>query len=689
MVNRLANEKSLYLRQHKNNPINWWPYVPEAFEEAKKKNLPIFLSIGYSSCHWCHVMARESFEDPNVAKFMNANFVNIKVDREERPGVDKIYQDIYQIVHKRGGGWPLSVWMTAEGKPIYLGTYFPNEPRHGLPSFLQVSKKIAQLWNEDRVNVLKQAEALGTGIKRLNEYILSGDVVNWEEDKLPALVQKAANNFDWANGGIGFRPKFPHSPLLRFLLYYSHKTKNDKLQEFIKFSFLKMVRGGIFDQLKGGFARYSVDEHWLVPHFEKMLYDNAELLTLGAQLYQISPDQEIKEAILKTLQWFEDEMMDAQGGFYASLNAESEHREGKFYVWHLEEVNGLVDQKKLTPIQATIAKSYYGITENGNFEDPHHPEIKGMNVLSIVKSIEELEKETNLPKEKILAEIETARFALLKERETRIRPDRDEKIITSWNALMVSALFTVSQAFQEPSIAQKAIKTLDRLLNTVLDEGGVLRVIPPDEKSRKIYGVLEDYAYLAKACIDAYEHTSEQRYLTAALKITRQADRRFYDISLKNYKLSDEPFLDNPIDFSDNSMPSPTSVMLQVLYKLGKYHMMPELIEKGERIVTQILGKAQDMFIVLGEFFLAREYYQNQAREIVQVLDGDMDYAYLKYYLPIRLVYRWKPNAGLPKWEVLEGRTNVVKQTIYICQGQTCSLPIKTLDQLEHYFASI
>ncbi len=688
MVNRLSKERSLYLQQHKNNPIDWWPYIPEAFEKAQERNVPIFLSIGYSSCHWCHVMARESFEDPEVAKFMNSNFVNIKVDREERPGIDKIFQDIYQLVHKRGGGWPLSVWMTPEGKPIFLGTYFPNIPKHGLPSFIQVSQKIAQLWKEDRENVLRQAEALGTGIQKLNEYILSGDSGTWQEDKLPILVQKAANNFDWENGGIGFKPKFPHSPLLRFLLYYGKKTRNEKIQEFVRFSYKKMIRGGIFDQLKGGFARYSVDEQWLIPHFEKMLYDNAELLMLGAHLYQIAPDEEIRTAMEKTLFWLYDEMEDEQGGFYASLNAESEHREGKYYVWHLEEITALVDQKKLTPIQATILRSYYGITQEGNFEDPHHPEIKGMNVLSITKSIEELMQETNLPKEKIREEIETARKVLLAEREKRIKPDRDEKIITSWNALLISALLTVAQAFEIQQPADKALKALDRLLSHVIEEDGVLRVVPQDEKARKIYGVLEDYAFLAKACIDAYEHTSEQRYLTEALRITRLADRRFYDFNLKNYKLSDEPLLDNPIDFSDNSLPSAISIMIQVLYKLGRYHMMQDLIERGQIIVDRALAKAEDMFIVLGEFFLAREYYMEQAKEIVQIHDGSLNDKYLRYYLPVRLIYRWVPKANLPKWEVLEGRTNVTKQTIFVCQGQTCSLPITTENELSVYFSA-
>ncbi len=686
MANRLSRETSLYLRQHKDNPIDWWPYGSEPFDLAQKKDLPIFISIGYSSCHWCHVMARESFEDPDVAKFMNRNFINIKIDREEHPGIDKIFQDLYQLVHQKGGGWPLSVWLTPNGDPIYLGTYFPNKPRHGLPSFIQVSQRIAQLWKEQRETVIQQAKALGTGITKLNEYILQDGERQWDEDLLPIIVQQIANKFDWENGGIGHHPKFPHVSLFRFLLYYSIKTHNKKIFNFVKFTYLKMRKGGIYDQLKGGFARYSVDEHWLVPHFEKMLYDNAELIKLASELWQLDHDDEIRQSVFQTISWLKDDMMDENGAFYASMNAESEHREGKHYVWKKHEIDQLVNKQKLTPMQASIISTYFGITEEGNFTDPHHPEEHGMNVLSVTKTIEELVKDTGLSAEKINGEIAIAKEIMLKEREKRIKPDIDTKIITSWNSLLISSLFTVSQAFGDDETKEMALTALNFLLDNALTSSSVLRIVPIDA-SRQIEGILEDYAFLARACLDAYETTGNFKYVTEALKITRLANK-FYDFKTKNYFLSKENILDNPIDFSDTSIPSPVSVMLQVLYKLGKYMLMPELIERGALIIDRILSKAPEMGIVLGEFFLSRPYYDDQYKEIVEINEGTLIDKCLRYYLPIRLVYRWVPKIPLPKWPAIEGRTQYVKETIFICEGSVCSLPITSEKELHEHLNS-
>jgi len=455
-MNKLKHEASPYLRQHANNPVEWFPYGEDALREAKEKNKLIFLSIGYSSCHWCHVMARESFQDEKVANYMNTNFISIKVDREERPGLDKVMQELYQLTNKRGGGWPLSVWMTPDAKPIFLGTYFPNSPRHGLPSFQQLNERIVELWETQRSDVIQQAENISKGTAMLGMQVLSGRS-EIEEDVHSKILSAIMRRVDRKYGGIGAAPKFPRVSTLTYLLSEGVRKGDSDMVNSVEFSYLKMIRGGFYDQLDGGFARYSVDTKWLVPHFEKMLYDNGALLSLGADLYAVTSNKEIEKALYKTIDWLEKEMLSKSGGFTASMNAESEGEEGKFYVWTQQEISDLLGE------DMQIACMYFGITKKGNFKDPYHPEKLGMNILSICSTIENLAEEFSLPPEDIQDVIDRSITKMIRFRDKRIKPDLDDKIISSWNGIMISGLINVHEKtgdLRSLRLAEGAIRNL-------------------------------------------------------------------------------------------------------------------------------------------------------------------------------------------------------------------------------------
>ncbi|MCE7735050.1 MAG: thioredoxin domain-containing protein [Candidatus Heimdallarchaeota archaeon] len=683
MVNLLGKESSPYLQQHKDNPVNWWPYSQEAFEEAKDLNRPIFISIGYSTCHWCHVMARESFEDETTAKFMNENFINIKIDREEHPDVDKAYQEMYQMLNRRGGGWPLSVFAHPDGSPFFIGTYFPKKASFGMVSFMNINQQIIKAWNEDKEAVEKQATNLIRGLKSLGEYMYrsKGEL---SEDIFTKELTSIRGRFDGKDGGIGTAPKFPRISVFRFLLQEGHTKNLTDLIGFTRFTYHKMAKGGLYDQLGGGFSRYSVDSQWLVPHFEKMLYDNAGLIQLGAELFAITKDSFANWVVKDTINWVEREMVSEQGGFYSALNAESEGREGTFFVWQFDEIRDLLEDK------FDIAKLRYGLTQKGNFKDPHHPEIKGMNILSIVKNMQDIAQELKLDEDTIFSSLNNIRQILFENRFKRVAPSTDTKQITAWNSLMIKGLLVAAELLNYPKAGDLAIRALNFVLTNNLRADFVLRIYQGDEDfiKRDIEGVLPDYSFLIAALIQAFEYTDNWEYMRIADNIHSLMEIKFYDPEARIYFLNsptEENILGRVVSISDDSMSSGLGAMVENLFKLGKYLMREDLVERGKKIAESFVERMNEFPGSMNTLLLSLTNYLRYPTELVIVNDeeGSLNRAHNSEYIPHRLVYRWnKGNKedGRPFWDVLESRDDTSVPTVFICEGMSCSLPLLTTE---------
>jgi uncharacterized protein len=499
MSNALAAESSLYLRQHADNPVDWVPWGPDAFQQARERDVPLLVSIGYSSCHWCHVMERESFEDERTAERMNEGFVCVKVDREERPDVDALYMEAVQGMTGRGG-WPLNVFLTPEGLPFYGGTYFPPTERSGMPSFAQVLLAVSEAWHERGEEIRASAEALrerlrgGALLRPVGEPLL--------ESALEEAVGRLRASFDAVNGGFGGAPKFPQASVIELLLCRDQR-------DMALYTLRCMAGGGIHDLLGGGFHRYAVDETWTVPHFEKMLYDNALLARAYLHAFQISGDERLREVCAGVLDWALREMRGAEGGFYSALDADSEGAEGRFYVWTIAQLREALGE------DAQEAIAWLGATEEGNFSDPHDPR-PGLNVLEDRGAPPGPETRRRV-REKLLAA-----------RDRRVRPGLDDKRLTSWNALMIAALAEAGAALEQPRYLRAAGECAEFVLRELRGaDGGLLRAY--NDGSARIDGFLEDYAFMLEALIVLFEATCEERWLDEAIALADRLIERFAD----------------------------------------------------------------------------------------------------------------------------------------------------------------
>ncbi|MDH5402755.1 MAG: thioredoxin domain-containing protein [Candidatus Heimdallarchaeota archaeon] len=679
MTNKLINESSPYLQQHKTNPVNWWPYGEEAFKEAEEQNKPIFLSIGYSTCHWCHVMARESFMNVDTADFMNQHFINVKMDREEYPGIDRIYQEAFQIMHQRGGGWPLSCYLFPNGKPFYIGTYFPDKPRHGMPSFMQVNVQLIDYWKNKKEPLLKQTENMDKIITSMyNDFV---PITSISEELYYRELIHLQSNFDATNGGIGKAPKFPRISTLRFILQEAAYKNFPKLMDFILFSLHKMGKGGIYDQIGGGFARYSVDSAWIIPHFEKMLYDNAGLITIGAELYALTKDDFVKFLVMDTITWIAREMRSPNKMFFSAVNADSEGVEGKFYIWTKEEIKSILLE------DFAIAEKRYGITDEGNFQDPHNPDLKGLNVLHISNTIDDIANQLKINSERVIETLNSIRLKIFNVRESRIRPSTDEKIITAWNSQMIKALFISADLLSFKEAETIAISCLNQLTNRVIRDNYVLRtIIDTSERQTKIIeGVLDDYSFLISSLLTAFESTDSWEYIRIADNLVKMVDSKFYNVDNKLYQLNpiESNLLNSDIvQFTDDSMASGIGVMIENLFKLGKYIENEDYVKRGEEISLILMGKNYSGS--MNQVFLSTTNYLRYPVELVMIGDQEWMSVYKSIYLPNRLIYRWNENNkndGRPQWKILENRVNVSKPTVFLCKGMTCSLPIESESQ--------
>ena len=659
MPNRLVNETSPYLLQHANNPVEWYPWGKEALQRAAAEDKPIFLSIGYSACHWCHVMAHESFEDEATAALMNEHFVNVKVDREERPDLDQIYMTAVQAM-TGSGGWPMSVFVTPEGAPFYGGTYFPPQPRHGLPSFKDLLRAVAEAWQARRDELVRGGDQLAASIadQASVDDELQGQVLS--PDTLQVAERRLQQTFDGTYGGWGDAPKFPQPMVLEFLLRRAHGRVADSPLPMVTQTLEAMARGGMYDQLGGGFHRYSVDRRWLVPHFEKMLYDNAQLARVYLHAWQATGNKFFRTVATEILDYVAREMTDSAGGFYSSQDADSEGAEGTFYLWPAGEIRELLGKKAGAFIAA------YGASDGGNFE--------GQNILELVGSLEEREA---------LAEVRRTLFAA---REQRVRPGRDEKVLTAWNGLMLAAFAEAGRALNREDYVQVAENNARFLLSAMRRPDGRLLRTWKDGEAR-LNGYLQDYAFLIEGLLALYQTTFDPTWFTAARELADLMSahfagaENFYDTSDDHEKL-----IARPRNLQDNALPSGNSMAATVLGQLAGLAADEDYAQRGEDAIRPVQGLLARYPAGFAQWLIALDGVFARRQEIAIVGRPDSpDVAAMLQVLhqgfrPNQVVAVGMPESGVP---LLAGRPQLDgRATAYVCENRTCQRPVDTAGEL-------
>ncbi len=665
-TNRLAKEKSPYLLQHQHNPVDWYPWGEEAFARARKEDKPILVSIGYSTCHWCHVMERESFESEDLAKFLNANFISIKVDREERPDVDKIYMTAAQAM-TGSGGWPLNCFLTPELKPFYAGTYFPPEPKYGKPSFLQLLQQIHQVWVTRRAEVDEQAADL---TRQLAAFTMPGKDTNalLHGTIVQRSVATLKEDYEPQWGGFGGAPKFPRPSQPLFLLSAGSRQKDEEALKMVLFTCERMAAGGMYDQLGGGFARYSVDAQWLVPHFEKMLYDNAQLVQLYLDAYLISGSEQHAATVREVIQYVLRDMTHAEGGFYSAEDADSEGQEGKFYCWTKKELESLLSAE-----EAKVVVRYYGITEKGNFEDHSHPEpLKNLNVLSMV--------DTKLTAEeaKLLA---SAKAKMFNVRAKRVRPHLDDKILASWNGMMLGAMARAGVVLGEESYITAAERNIAFLKGKLWDAKTKTLYHRWRDGERDEVQLFDAYAFLFAGSLELYEATLKPEHLEFAIALADEMIVRFYDKEDGGFfqSTATKDLIVNAKEDYDGAMPSANSVGALALLKLAAITDKKEYREKAEATLKLFSPKMQRMPHALPYSLLALDFWTEEPRRVVIAGDakGADAKALLKaahsVYQPHKVVLgNVGPVEAFAK--TLPAKDGAV---VYLCTGTTCQPPTK------------
>jgi uncharacterized protein YyaL (SSP411 family) len=675
-TNKLINETSPYLLQHAHNPVDWYPWSDEAFDRAKAEDKPVLLSIGYSACHWCHVMERESFENEAIAKLMNENFINIKVDREERPDLDSIYMTAVQLMTGQGG-WPMTVFLTPEQIPFYGGTYYPPEDRHGMPGFPRILISLAEAYRSRREEISENAVSLLRELDRLGD--VRGSAGALTVDSLEVASRQLVRGLDPTHGGFGSKPKFPPAMSLDFLLRHYRRTGDTSILEAVELTLEKMACGGIYDQLGGGFHRYSVDERWLVPHFEKMLYDNALLARIYTDAWLATGKELYKRIATETLDYVRLEMTDPNGGFYSTQDADSEGVEGKFFVWTSAEVEALIGSD-----DAPIFCRYFDISPYGNFE--------GHNILHVDLEPGVVAKLFNVTPERVTEAIERGRPILFEEREKRVKPGRDEKMLTAWNALMLKSFAEAARAFGRDDYADVATKNAEFLMRVMSrrSEDGALRLLRThkDGESR-LNGYLEDYAYLADALLSLYEATFDVRWFNDARALVESMIVNFWDREHGTfYFTSDdhEALITRTKDVYDNATPSGNSVAADVLLRLSLFTGDAEYRRKAEEVLGAVrelavrspngfgrLLAAMDLAIGPSlEIAIVGEKESSEVRQLLSVINGT--------YQPNKVV-ALGPGSEI---ELLAHRERVNgKAAAYVCRGFVCDAPVTDPETLK------
>ena len=673
-MNRLARASSPYLQQHADNPVEWYPWGEEALGRARAENRPILLSIGYSACHWCHVMAHESFEDPETARVMNARYVNIKVDREERPDLDRIYQNAHMLLARRPGGWPLTVILTPDQVPFFAGTYFPRESRHGLPAFIEVLNRVADFLAEHPEEIAAQNAALQESLARM--YAPEGGSIPGP-DVTDRARAELASAFDSRHGGFGKAPKFPHPATLEWLAWHATRHKDARAEEMLGQTLDAMARGGIFDQVGGGFCRYSVDDYWMIPHFEKMLYDNGPLLGLYAR-QAARGDRRSRRVVEQTVGWLEREMTDASGAFYSSLDADSEGEEGRYYVWTPDQVRGI-----LGPDEAAVAGAVWGLTGPPNF-DGHWHLYQAREPAAVARQLDQ-------PIDTVEARLQSARESLLAVRERRARPHRDEKILTSWNALMASGLIRAGELLNRPDWLDRAEAAL-RAVRQLLWRDGFLHASFRDGADTPMpRAYLDDHALMLAATLDLLRARWTVEWLDWARSLADILLRDFQDRTHGGflYTAADhEPLIQRPKVYADDAIAAGNAVAAQALLQLGYLLVEPRFIEAAEGALRN--GGPMAAESPLGHMSLLQAIDLHRDPPPLVILRGPAATARdwqraIRAQHGLAWVFALPAEArGLPP--ALAGKcghpTSPDRVVAYLCRGTSCAPPEYALDSL-------
>jgi uncharacterized protein YyaL (SSP411 family) len=668
MANRLAHEISPYLLQHAENPVDWYPWGEEALERAMREDKPIFLSIGYAACHWCHVMEHESFENEAVAALLNQAFVSIKVDREERPDLDDIYMAA-TVALSGGGGWPMSVFLTPDRRPFFAGTYFPPTDRHGRLGFSTLLKRIAQLWRSQRDDLLAQASALVAQVRAGYEIATAAPV---SSAMISAAVRALAASFDPQWGGFGSAPKFPPAASISLLLRYHAKTEDAQALAMATATLDGMKNGGIYDHLGGGFARYSTDQRWLVPHFEKMLYDNAALARVYLEAYQATHDLEYRRVARETLDYVVREMQDAEGGYYCATDADSEGEEGKFFVWTLDEIQALLD-----PVSAKAFALFYDVTVQGNWE--------GKNVLRRSRTVAQAATELGCTPEALQSRLEAAREKLYRARLARVPPLLDDKVITAWNGLMIGAMAEGFRVLRDPRYLQSAERTAHFVLSGLRrQDGGIFRTARAGRAH--LPGCLDDYAYLADGLITLFEAGGSAKFLAEAQRLGERALRDFDDGHGAFFTTArdHETLFARPREGQDGALPNANAVLARALARLARHYDRDDLAQRARAALMAygtLIEQAPRAFATSLEVL---DFLESTPLELALVgrrgtPDREaLERAVADLYLPNRVCAHIDPDQpeaiDLP---LLRGKTLVRERAaLYVCRNYACAAPV-------------
>ena len=674
-TNTLINETSPYLLQHAHNPVDWYPWGETALAKAREENKPILLSIGYSACHWCHVMEHESFENEEIAKLMNENFVNIKVDREERPDLDQIYMSAVQMMTGHGG-WPMTMFLTPDGVPFYGGTYFPPEDRYNMPGFPRILLSVADAYRSQQDQVANTATAMLGELRRVGLTEASRDILT--SDILDGAFRRISSNYDRTNGGFGGAPKFPPAMNLEFFLNTWHRTGSTEALDMVEHTARKMAEGGMYDQLGGGFHRYSVDAKWLVPHFEKMLYDNALLSRLYLHLYQVTKNPDVRRVAEETLDYVVREMTDARGGFYSSQDADSEGEEGKFFVWSRAEI-----LKVLGQADGNLFCDFYNVTEGGNFE--------GENILNVTSSLEDVAARNKISVEQLQAIIASARQKLFDLREQRIKPGRDEKILTAWNGLMLASFAEASAILDRSDYLSVAEANARFLLDHLQKDGLLLRTYKDGEAKLNAY--LEDYACLMHGLISLYEASGALIWIEAAVSLADKMIEQFWDDNDGAFFFtgeSHEQLIVRSKEFMDNATPSGNSIATLSLLRLGLLTGNEDYRRRATAVLRLMADQIRRYPSAFGFVLGAMDFYLDSPLEVVIVgsaeppLD-DLLRVLWQTYLSNRVIAlctRDHEEAAALVPLFIGRDTLAIQPTAFVCRDNACQTPVHTPDEL-------
>lgn len=659
-TNSLINETSPYLLQHAHNPVNWYPWGDEALQKAKDEDKLLIVSVGYSACHWCHVMEHESFEDSTVAKIMNDNFVCIKVDREERPDVDDVYMTACSLVSGRGG-WPLNAFALADGKPFWAGTYFPKD------QWINILEQFIKIKAEDPEKLISQAEQITLGIQSADELQVVSADMDFTKGGLTQIANVFKGLIDYEEGGRQGAPKFPMPNNYEFLLKYYHLTNDAQALEAVTTTLDKMAQGGIYDQLGGGFSRYSTDKYWIAPHFEKMTYDNGQLVSLYSQTYRQTKNPLYKEIVEQTLEYTKREMTSKEHGFYSALDADSEGVEGKFYTWHQSEIDSIIGDENLSKFY----HKYYNTKKNGNWEH--------VNILHVTKDLKEVAKDFSMSLEEANKHVSEINQKLFQHRSKRIRPGLDDKILTSWNALMLKGYVDAYLAFGNDEYLETAIKNANFILKNQTQKDNRLNRNFKDGKSN-INGFLDDYALTIDAFVALYQATFNENWLNKANDLMQYVQKHFYnsETTMYNYTSSiDPPLIAKRSEYADNVIPGSNSVMARNLFNLGTLLYKPGYLEKSKQMLKNMNSQisTSQMPAFYSNWLQLYLDHANPPYEIA-ILGKDALSKRKKLhadYLGNSFVLGGETEGSLA---LLKDKLQDDDTFIYVCQNKVCKLPV-------------